>query len=65
MASEMVAVPSSIICWAVKYLILEAQQPDGMFKEEGYVYDYAMRVRVLLFINKNKILTEMKMGNCH
>ncbi|XP_077427272.1 complement C3-like [Vanacampus margaritifer] len=35
MAEQLVAVPSHVICDAVKYLILRAQQPDGMFREVG------------------------------
>ncbi|TWW59519.1 Complement C3 [Takifugu flavidus] len=35
MANNLVAVPDNMICEAVKYLILNTQQPDGMFKELG------------------------------
>ncbi|XP_027138175.1 complement C3 [Larimichthys crocea] len=38
MASSLVAVQSNTICDAVKFLILKAQQPDGVFKEVGKVY---------------------------
>ncbi|XP_047199325.1 complement C3-like [Hippoglossus stenolepis] len=38
MANSLVAVQSNVICDAVKYLILNAQQPDGVFKEVGNVY---------------------------
>ncbi|XP_068606604.1 complement C3 [Brachionichthys hirsutus] len=38
MASSLVAVPDNVICDAVKFLILKAQLPDGMFKEVGKVY---------------------------
>nr|XP_046263023.1 complement C3-like [Scatophagus argus] len=37
MANNLVAVQSNIICDAVKFLILNAQQPDGMFREVGRV----------------------------
>ncbi|KAK2815855.1 hypothetical protein Q5P01_026322 [Channa striata] len=37
MASSLVAVESSVICDAVRFLILNTQQPDGMFREIGYV----------------------------
>ncbi|KAM9362521.1 complement C3-like [Symphorus nematophorus] len=33
----------NIICDAVRFLILNTQQPDGSFREVGYVYDGAMR----------------------
>ncbi|KAM7010032.1 complement C3-like [Tautogolabrus adspersus] len=46
-ASNLVAVPSDVICSAVKFLILNAQQPDGMFYETGYVYSREMRGGVL------------------
>ncbi|KAM9792656.1 complement C3-like [Neosynchiropus ocellatus] len=37
-AERLVQVKKNDICDAVKYLILNAQQPDGMFKEIGTVY---------------------------
>ncbi|XP_070831511.1 complement C3-like [Chaetodon trifascialis] len=37
MANNLVAVPSNVICDAVKFLILNVQQPDGMFREVGRV----------------------------
>nr|XP_057939783.1 complement C3-like [Doryrhamphus excisus] len=37
MANQLVAVQSDVICSAVKFLILNAQQPDGMFREVGTV----------------------------
>ncbi|XP_035515480.1 complement C3-like [Morone saxatilis] len=43
MAKDLMAVENYIICEAVKFLILNAQQPDGMFKEDGYVFSSAMR----------------------
>lgn len=45
MADNLVAVPNNMICEAVKFLILHAQQPDGMFKEVGKVYHGEMIVR--------------------
>uniref|UniRef100_A0A671YCY9 Complement C3-like n=1 Tax=Sparus aurata TaxID=8175 RepID=A0A671YCY9_SPAAU len=38
MANNLVAVQRHVICDAVKFLILNAQQPDGMFREVGKVY---------------------------
>ncbi|XP_061844093.2 complement C3-like [Nerophis lumbriciformis] len=37
MANQLVAVQRDVICDAVKFLILKAQQPDGMFREVGTV----------------------------
>ncbi|XP_041822795.1 complement C3-like [Chelmon rostratus] len=37
MANNLVAVPNNVICDAVKFLILNAQQPDGLFRELGTV----------------------------
>ncbi|CAB1443447.1 unnamed protein product, partial [Pleuronectes platessa] len=37
MASSVVAVENNVICDAVKFLILNAQQPDGVFREVGKV----------------------------
>ncbi|XP_026216242.1 complement C3-like [Anabas testudineus] len=37
MANSLVAVQNEVICGAVKFLILNAQQPDGMFKEVGTI----------------------------
>ncbi|XP_061736553.1 complement C3-like [Nerophis ophidion] len=37
MANQLVAVQRDVICDAVKFLILHAQQPDGMFREVGTV----------------------------
>ncbi|XP_047433324.1 complement C3-like isoform X2 [Mugil cephalus] len=42
MAQTLIAVDTSVICGAVKFLILQAQQPDGMFKEVGPVYHAEM-----------------------
>lgn len=47
MANALVAVPQERICNAVKYLILHAQQPDGMFREVGRVSHQEMIVRAL------------------
>ncbi|XP_059198913.1 complement C3-like isoform X2 [Centropristis striata] len=43
MANTLVAVQREHICGAVRFLILNAQQPDGLFVEIGYVYSSAMR----------------------
>ncbi|KAG7223750.1 hypothetical protein INR49_026432 [Caranx melampygus] len=37
MANSLVAVQKEVICGAVKFVILNGQQPDGMFKEGGPV----------------------------
>lgn len=50
MSSHLVAVPSNIICEAVKFLILNAQQPDGMFREVGTVYSGVLSVRALILL---------------
>ncbi|XP_042256193.1 complement C3-like isoform X2 [Thunnus maccoyii] len=42
MASSLVVVKRNDVCDAVKFLILNAQQPDGLFKEVGQVYDAKM-----------------------
>ncbi|XP_044201967.1 complement C3-like [Thunnus albacares] len=42
MASSLVAVEKDDVCGAVKFLILNAQQPDGLFTEVGKVYDAKM-----------------------
>uniref|UniRef100_A0A3B4ZCZ6 Complement C3-like n=1 Tax=Stegastes partitus TaxID=144197 RepID=A0A3B4ZCZ6_9TELE len=42
MAYNLEATQSSVICDAIKYLILKAKQPDGMFVELGYVYSRGM-----------------------
>ncbi|XP_041640227.1 complement C3-like [Cheilinus undulatus] len=47
MANNLVGVPSNVICDAVKFLILNAQQPDGMFGEIGDLYSREMRSDVL------------------
>ncbi|MEQ2292168.1 hypothetical protein AMECASPLE_020319 [Ameca splendens] len=47
MANNLIAVQSDHICGAVKYLILHAQQPDGMFKEVGKVHHREMQGDVL------------------
>uniref|UniRef100_A0A3B3YTN6 Alpha-macroglobulin receptor-binding domain-containing protein n=1 Tax=Poecilia mexicana TaxID=48701 RepID=A0A3B3YTN6_9TELE len=44
LAYNLIAVQNEHICGAVKYLILNAQQPDGMFKEVGKVYHGEMQV---------------------
>uniref|UniRef100_A0A672IMG4 Complement component c3a, duplicate 5 n=1 Tax=Salarias fasciatus TaxID=181472 RepID=A0A672IMG4_SALFA len=45
MAHGLVAVQEEHICDAIKYLILNAQQPDGMFREIGTVAHGEMIVR--------------------
>ncbi|TDH11164.1 hypothetical protein EPR50_G00057830 [Perca flavescens] len=38
MADNLVVVKREHICEAIKFLILNAQQPDGLFREVGWVY---------------------------
>ncbi|KAK7930173.1 hypothetical protein WMY93_006568 [Mugilogobius chulae] len=38
MASDLIAIENHVVCNAVKFLILKAQLPDGMFKEVGPIY---------------------------
>ncbi|KAM9318793.1 LOW QUALITY PROTEIN: complement C3-like [Pholidichthys leucotaenia] len=40
--NQLIAVQRDVICNAVKFLILNAQQPDGAFKEVGKVYHTEM-----------------------
>ncbi|XP_007578376.1 complement C3a.1 isoform X1 [Poecilia formosa] len=47
LAYNLIAVQNEHICGAVKYLILNAQQPDGMFKEVGKVHHREMQGDVL------------------
>ena len=48
MANNLVAVQSQHICDAIKFLILKAQQPDGLFREVGKVIHGEMIVRILI-----------------
>lgn len=48
MASHLVVVPKHVICDAIKFLILNAQRPDGMFIEVGKVFSSGMNVRTLI-----------------
>ncbi|KAM3623772.1 uncharacterized protein V6R79_015383 [Siganus canaliculatus] len=43
MANDLVAIQRSVICDAVKFLILKTQNPDGSFSEIGDMYSDAMR----------------------
>uniref|UniRef100_A0A671YQJ8 Complement C3-like n=1 Tax=Sparus aurata TaxID=8175 RepID=A0A671YQJ8_SPAAU len=43
MGNSLVAAQKNLICDAVKYLTLNAQRPDGMFTEDGYVFSSSMR----------------------
>ncbi|XP_045898002.1 complement C3-like, partial [Micropterus dolomieu] len=47
MANSLVALQSNVICDAVKFLIVNAQQPDGMFREVGTVSHIEMTGDVL------------------
>uniref|UniRef100_A0A3P9BDM7 Complement C3-like n=1 Tax=Maylandia zebra TaxID=106582 RepID=A0A3P9BDM7_9CICH len=42
MAYYLIRVDEDVICDAIKFLILNTQQPDGMFKEVGYVYSQSI-----------------------
>ncbi|KAM9314815.1 complement C3-like [Pholidichthys leucotaenia] len=42
MANHLIAVQHDVTCNAVEFLILNAQQPDGIFKEVGKVYHTEM-----------------------
>lgn len=44
MANNLVAVPDNMICDAVKFLSMKAQQPEGYFIEVGRVYHGEMIV---------------------
>lgn len=48
MANNLVAGPSNNICDAVKFMILNTQQSNGMFREVGTVAHEGMIVRVLI-----------------
>ncbi|KAK1886212.1 Complement C3 [Dissostichus eleginoides] len=48
MANNLVAVQTPHICEAIKFLILNAQQPNGIFKEDGPVAHGEMIVRSLV-----------------
>ncbi|XP_058496236.1 complement C3-like isoform X2 [Solea solea] len=43
MSSNLVEMQRNVICGAVKFLILNAQRPDGMFRETGRVIHGAIR----------------------
>lgn len=47
MANNLVPMQRDVICDAVKFLILNTQQPDGMFREVGMVIHGDMIVRAL------------------
>ncbi|XP_041838070.1 complement C3-like [Melanotaenia boesemani] len=42
MSYKLVVIDSNVICGAIKFLILNTQQPDGVFKEIGRVYEKHM-----------------------
>ena len=50
MANGLVAVEKDKICDAVKFLILNAQQPDGLFREVGKVSHGEMIVRAMISV---------------
>lgn len=48
MAHSLVSVQSSVICDAIKFLILNQQHPDGHFREGRRVNNGDMTVRPLI-----------------
>uniref|UniRef100_A0A8C9WWG2 Anaphylatoxin-like domain-containing protein n=1 Tax=Sander lucioperca TaxID=283035 RepID=A0A8C9WWG2_SANLU len=59
MANNLVAVQTQHICEAIKFLILNAQQPDGMFREIGFVYsntDASMTAFCLITMQESRTL---------
>lgn len=63
MGNNLVAVDSKVICDAVKFLILKAQQPDGMFREVGRVSHGEMIVRALILMQKIELNQIKKITN--
>lgn len=55
MAYNYVSIDPSVICGAIKFLILNTQQPGGVFVEIGEVYDKNMIVSEVILI---KIVSE-------
>ena len=47
MASRLVKVENYVLCDAIKFLIMQTQQPNGMFVEVGRVYSDSLSVRRL------------------
>lgn len=45
MASNYISIPSEVLCGAIKFLILSAQQPNGRFIEVGYAMSGTVTVR--------------------
>lgn len=45
MASVYIHVPSDVLCGAIRFLILSAQEPNGRFNEVGYPMSGSMTVR--------------------
>lgn len=44
MASNIISIEGRVVCEALKWLVLNAQQPDGTFKETFRVYHAEMVV---------------------
>ena len=44
MASDIISIQENVICDALKWLVLNSQQPDGIFKETFNVYHAEMVV---------------------
>uniref|UniRef100_A0A672IQA9 Complement C3-like n=1 Tax=Salarias fasciatus TaxID=181472 RepID=A0A672IQA9_SALFA len=57
MAHGLVAVQEEYICDAIKYLILNAQQPDGMFQEIGTVFHGEMIVSEIIGTDSDASMT--------
>lgn len=45
MASNYISIPSEVLCGAIRFLILSAQQPNGRFIEVGYAMSGTVTVR--------------------
>ena len=60
MANNLVALQSQHICEAIRFLILNAQQPDGLFREIGTVIHGEMIVRIMISLTSNPNLGATK-----
>uniref|UniRef100_A0A672HAZ1 NTR domain-containing protein n=1 Tax=Salarias fasciatus TaxID=181472 RepID=A0A672HAZ1_SALFA len=61
MAHSLVAVQEEVICDAIKYLILNTQQPDGMFREVGIVLHAEMTVSEIIGRDTDASMTAFKL----
>lgn len=62
MADNLVPIASNVICDAIRFLILNRQQPDGMFREDGSVAQKEITVSVTFVLKQfiNLVLETMK-----